>query len=186
MLDKDTAGQASLQQITNRHALPQVVGGRPHHDTGSRIHGRGEPNKSTSNSLPEREAELELRRRLVDLVDDERVAGENVAILEPPPRDPCRHDDHVPRRGIGGGFPLSIHDADPQISRAQYLLGDRPDRERLARSSSGDDTESLAAARELTHARAVVSLEKRLDVEAQRELDRLARGARRRDDNDAS
>ena len=40
-------------------------------------------------------------------------------------------------------------------------------------------------ARELAHARAVAPLEKRLDVEAERELDRLARRARRRDDDDA-
>ena len=41
-------------------------------------------------------------------------------------------------------------------------------------------------ARELAHARAVVLLEKRLDVEPDGELDRLARRARRRDDDDAS
>ena len=40
-------------------------------------------------------------------------------------------------------------------------------------------------ARELAHARAVVLLEVRLDVEADRELDRLAGGARRRDDDHA-
>ena len=44
----------------------------------------------------------------------------------------------------------------------------------------------LPAARELAHARAVVLLEKGLDVETERELDRLARGARRRDDDDAA
>ena len=44
----------------------------------------------------------------------------------------------------------------------------------------------LPDARQLAHARAVVPLEKRLDVELHRELDRLARGARRRDDDDAA
>ena len=70
---------------------------------------------------------------------------------------------------------------------AEDLLGDRADGERLSRARSGDDAEALAAdARELAHARAVVLLEKRLDVEPDRELDRLARRARRRDDDDAS
>ena len=69
---------------------------------------------------------------------------------------------------------------------AEDLLGDRADGERLAGARAGDDAEALAAARQLAHARAVLPLEKRLDVEPHRELDRLAGGARRRDDDDAS
>ena len=69
---------------------------------------------------------------------------------------------------------------------AEDLLGDRADRERLPGARAGDDAEALAAARASSRTRrAVVRLEVGLEVQADRELDGLAGGARRRDDDDA-
>src|SRR5262249_45990586 len=76
-------------------------------------------------------------------------------------------------------------DADPELARAEYFLGDRANGERLSRSGAGDDAEAAPAARQLAHARAVVLFEKSLNAEVHRQLDRLAGGARRRDDDHA-
>ncbi len=88
-------------------------------------------------------------------------------------------------RRLGRGFTLAIDDADLQAGGSKDLLGNRADRERLPRAGTRDDAESLAGPRQLANARAVMLLEERLDVEAERQLDRLARRARRRDDDDA-
>ena len=55
-----------------------------------------QPDEAAADALAERETELQLRRRLVDLVDDERVVRQDVAVLEPAPRDAGRDDDDVP------------------------------------------------------------------------------------------
>ena len=49
-----------------------------------------------ADALAQREAQLQLGRRLVDLVDDQRVLGEDVAVLEAPPSDAGGDDDDVP------------------------------------------------------------------------------------------
>ena len=69
---------------------------------------------------------------------------------------------------------------------AEDLLGDQPDRERLAGAGSGDDAEALPLAGELANLLAVVPLEEGVDVKADRELDRFACRARGGDDDDAS
>src|SRR5947199_6266830 len=102
----------------------------------------------------------------MDLVDNERVSGENVAILEPPTGDPRRHDDDVPRRCLRRGFTLAIHHADSELA-AQDFFGNRADGERLSRSRPGDDAESAATTRQLAHARPMLSLEIRLEVQRQ-------------------
>ena len=66
------------------------------------------------------------------------------------------------------------------------VLGDRTDGERFSGAGARDDAESLPRSRQLTHARAVLLFEERLDVQTQCELDGLAGSARRRDDDDAS
>src|SRR5204862_4120194 len=62
----------------------------------------------------------------------------------------------------------------------------RADAQRLARSGAADNSESFAGARKLAHPCAVILFEKRLDPEGECELDGLAGGARRRDDDHAS
>ncbi len=122
----------------------------------------------------------------MDFVDQQRVAAEDVPILEPSPRDPGRDDDDVPRRRLGGGFTFPVDDTDPQVSCLEDLFGDRSDGERLAGTGAGDDPESLAAARQLPDLGAMFALEQGIDVEAQCELDGLAGRARWRDDDDAA
>ena len=85
--------------------------------------------------------------------------GENVAVLEPAPRDSGRDDDDVPRRRFGRRFALAIDDADAQLFGVEDCLGDRPDRERLPGSRSGDDAESLARGGKRANLLAVLLLE---------------------------
>src|SRR5690242_3579952 len=118
----------------------------------------------------------------MDLVDDEGIGREDVAILEPAPRDARRDDDDVPRRRFRRRLALAIDDADLEL-RLQDLFGNRPDRQRFPSARSGDDAEASAAARELADASTMFPLEERLDVETERELDRFAGGARWRDDD---
>src|SRR5439155_18542133 len=56
------------------------------------------------------QAQLELRRRLVDLVHHQGVARGDEPVLEPAARDPGSHDHDVPRRRLGRGFALTVHD----------------------------------------------------------------------------
>ena len=151
-----------------------------------RIDRRRQPDEPAAHALAEREAQLQFRRRLVDLVHDQRVARQDVAVLEPAARNARGDDDDVPGRRLGRGFPLAIDHADAQVGRPKQLFGDRSDRERLARPRSGDDAEAAPRARELTHARAEVLLEICLDVESDGELDGLARRAGRCDDDHAT
>src|SRR5450432_2549238 len=118
----------------------------------------------------------------MDLVDDERVAREDVAILKPAARDASRHDHDVPARRLGRRFTLAIDDADAQLRGAEDGLGDLSDRERLPGAGAGDDAESLSRARELEDLFAVFALEQRVEVQLYGELDRLARRARGGDD----
>ena len=106
-----------------------------------RVDGRGQPDEAAADALPQRQAQLELRRRLVDLVDDERVAGKNVAVLEPAARDAGGDDDDVPTWRVGCRFALPIDDADAEVGRSEQLLGDRPYRERLPRTGAATDQE---------------------------------------------
>src|SRR3954466_1581281 len=112
----------------------------------------------------------------MDLVDDERVGHEDVAILEPAPRDARRDDDDVPRRRFRSRLALAIHDADLEL-RAEDLFSDRPDRQCLPRPGSRDDTEASPAPCELADAIAVLTFEEGLDVQTERELDGFAGGA---------
>src|SRR5262249_22017218 len=150
-----------------------------------RVHRCREPNESAPDAFAERETELELCRRLVDLVDDECVGREDVALLEPASRDAGRYDDDVPRRGLGRRFALAVDNADLERRGLEDLFGDRPNRERLARAGTGNDAEPLLRPSELADASAVALFEKCLDVQSDGELDGLTRRARRRDDDHA-
>src|SRR6185503_8147346 len=68
---------------------------------------------------------------------------------------------------------------------AEYRLSHRADGERLSGAGAGDDAESFAGARELANLCAVFALEERLQVQTDRDLDRLARRTRGRNDDDA-
>src|SRR6185437_8589345 len=59
------------------------------------IHRRREPHEPTAAPLPERETDLELGGGLVDFVDDDRVRGEDVVLLEPTARDSRRDEDEI-------------------------------------------------------------------------------------------
>src|SRR5258708_26262262 len=120
----------------------------------------------------------------MDLVDDERVALQNVAFLEPPPGDSGGDDDDVPRRGLRRCLTLAVDTPALQVRGSQNLLGDRPDRKRFSRARAADDPTTLARSSELANSLTVVLLEIRLDVEVDRELNGLALGPGRRDDDD--
>src|SRR5262249_34457105 len=138
---------------------------------------RGQPDESTPHSLAEREAELQLGGRLMDLVNDERVVTENVAVLEPSPSNTGGHDDHVPCRRLGGRLALAVHDADSQRG-LKDLFGDGTNRQGFSGACSGNDTKCSPTAGELAHLPTVLSLEERFDVQAERDFDRFARSAR--------
>src|SRR6185312_8493293 len=144
---------------------------------------RGEPDVAASNALAEREAELELGGGLVDFIDDQRVRGANVVVLEPAPRYAGSDDYDVPRRRFRSRLALAVHDAYAEIFRLEDRLGDRPDRERLAGSGAGDDPEPRAALGQSLNLRTVLTLEHSLQMERQRQLDRLAGRARGCDDD---
>ena len=150
-----------------------------------RIDRRGQPDEPASNALAEGEAELELSRGLMDLVHDQRVARQDVTVLEPAARDPRGHDDDVPAWRVGRCFALSVDDPNPQRRRTEQLLGDRTNGERLSGTCAGDDAEALPRARQLANPWAEILLEVRLDVEAHGELDGLARRSCGRDHDDA-
>ena len=90
------------------------------------------------------------------------------------------------RRRLGRRLALAVDHADAQVRRAEDLLGDRADGERLARARAGDDAEALRRARASSRTRAPCCCSRNVSMcRPTRELDRLARGARRRDDDDA-
>src|ERR1700737_4244204 len=106
----------------------------------------------------------------MDLIDDERVAGKDVAVLEPPPRDTGRDDDDIPTWCLGSRLALSVDHTDPEVRGAEEFLRDGADRGCLSRAGAGDNAEATTRARQLAHARSEVLLEIRLDVESDREL----------------
>ncbi len=118
----------------------------------------------------------------MDLVDDQGIPGQNVAILEPPPRDTGGDDDDVPGRQFRRRFALAIDDAHPQVGRAENGFRDRSHGERFPRAGSGDDTESLSRGSELEDLLAMLALENGVEMKSKSEFDCLARSARRRDD----
>src|ERR671912_1148832 len=122
----------------------------------------------------------------MDLVDDEGVLRKDVAILEPASCDPRRHDHDGPGRRVGCRFALAVDDADSQLGGAEDRFGDRTNGERLPGAGARDDAEALPAARELADLVAMLTLEDGLDVKSERQLDRFARRARGRDDDDAA
>ena len=153
-----------------------------------RIDGRRQPDEPAADALAEREAQLELRRRLVDLVDDERVVRRGCRL----PRTIAARCPvvtmmtfHVGVSGVASRSRLTTPTFSASVvPRISSAIG------RIASvfpvPVPATMPKPLPRARELAHAFAVMLLEKRLDVETQRQLDRLARGARRRDDDDAS
>jgi hypothetical protein len=122
----------------------------------------------------------------VDLVDDERVARGDVAVLEPAARDPRRHDHDIPAGSFGGCLALAIDDADTKVGGAKDGFRDRADGECFPGAGAGDYSEALPFAGELEDLASVLALEERVEMQANRELDGLARGARGRDDYDAA
>src|ERR1041385_21999 len=133
--------------------------------------------------LPEGEAELELGGGLVDLVHDERVAAGDEVVLEPPPRDAGRDDDHVPRRRLRRRLALAVDDAVTE-RLPEDRQRDGADPEGLPRAGPGHDAERLSGAGPFPQGGAVLPLEERVHLGAERKLDGLARGAGRRDHDD--
>ena len=119
----------------------------------------------------------------MDLVHDDGVAPGDEVVLEPPAGDAGGDDHHVPARRLRGRLALAVDDAVPQ-GLAQHRLGDGTDAERLSRAGPRDDAETLPDAGQGPDLLAVLPLEQRLEPQAQRQLDRLAGGAGRRDDDD--
>ena len=158
------------------------------------IHRRREPDEPAPRALSEREAELQFGRRLVDLVDHERVVRADVAVLEPAARDAGGHDHDVPGRRLGRRLALAVHHTDAQRVGGEQRLGDRSHRKCLPRSRPGDDAETLAWShrrlgkpfRERGQLPAARLPEQRLDVEPETELDRFAGRTGRCDDDDPS
>ena len=107
------------------------------------IHGGAEPDEPAAGPLAQRQAELELGRGLVDLVDDEGVASGDEIVLEPAAGDSGRHDHHVPAGRLRRGLALPVDHPDPE-RLPQDRLRDRPDAERLAGAGAGHDAEALA------------------------------------------
>ncbi len=148
-----------------------------------RIYRGGEPDEAATGSLAEGQAQLELRRRLVDLVHHQGVPRGNEAVLEPATRDPGRDDHDVPGRRLGRGFALAVHN--PDLERGlQDGRRHRSDRERLAGARPRDDAEPSPGRREAPDVVAVLSGKQGVDIEAHRQLDGFASGARRGDHHD--
>ncbi len=120
----------------------------------------------------------------MDLIDDECVVGGNEIVLKPAPGDAGGNDHDVPRGRLGSRLPLAVHhpDAEPGVEDG---LRDRADGQCLTRSGTGDDAEAGAGRGESSDVIPVTSLQQRLDVEPTRQLYRLARRARRGNDDDA-
>ena len=151
-----------------------------------RIDGGRQPDEATPHALAERETQFELGARLVDFVDDERIGGMDVAILEPATRNAGGDDHHVPCRRFRCGFALAVHHPHTQVGGAENRLGDRADGERLTGAGAGDDAEPVPAGGEPPELLAAGALEECVDVKPHREFDRLARRACGRDDDDAA
>src|SRR2546427_41150 len=83
-----------------------------------------DPDEAASGPLAEREAELELRRRLMDFVHDERVARGDQAVLEPAAGDARGDDHHVPGRRFGRRFALAGHQdrKSTRLSQISYAV----------------------------------------------------------------
>jgi hypothetical protein len=93
VLDHDLGGALRVERVDLEHVgRVEVARVEP------RVDGGGEPDEAAADALAEREAQLELGRRLVDLVDHERVVRQDVAVLEPAAGDAGGHHDHVLRR----------------------------------------------------------------------------------------
>ena len=99
--------------------LRWIKGTRLHH--GSRvqvarveagINRRREPDEPATGPFAKCEAELELRRCLVDLVYNQGVVRPDVTVLEPAARDAGGNDYHVPARRLGRGLAFAVHHAD--------------------------------------------------------------------------
>ena len=148
------------------------------------VDGRRQPDEAAARPLAQREAQFQLRRRLVDLVHHERVARGDEVVLEPAARDARRHDHDVPGGRLGRRLALAIHDADLE-RRREDRLGDGSDRERLSGPRPRHDPEPAPGGREPPDVRSVLPREQGVDVEAHRELDRLAGRARGGDHEDA-
>ena len=121
----------------------------------------------------------------MNLVDDERVLRQDVAILEPAARDAGGDDHHVPRRRFRRGLAFAVHDTDAQIGGAKDRLGDRTNGEGLAAAGAGHDAKAFAARRQAAHIGAPGALEIGLNVQPHRELDGLAGRAGGGDDDHA-
>ena len=134
-----------------------------------RIHRGAEPDEAAPRPLPQRQAELQLRRGLMDLVDDQGIPAGDQVVLEPAPGDPGGHDHHVPGRSLGGRLPLPIHHADPE-RLLQDRLGDGTDAERLARPGARHDSEPAGRGGQVADLLSVLPLEERVEVETEREL----------------
>ncbi len=169
-----------IEGVGDDHILAAEVSG-----VEQRIHRRAQPDVPDAGALAQRQAELELGGGLVDLVHDDGVARGDQVVLEPAPRDAGGHDDHVPARRVRGGLALAVDDADLE-RLAQDRFGHGPDGERLARPGPGNDPEGLPGPGQLADLLPVLTLEHRLQVEAQGQLDRFAGGPGRGDDDDAS
>jgi len=148
----------------------------------ARIDCGGEPNEAAPGALTEGETQLHLGGRLVDLVYDQRVLRGDQAILEPTARDTGRDDHDIPGRRLGGGFSLTIDDSHFE-RRLQNRLGHAPNRQRLPGPGAGHNPEPLTRAGEAANVVAMLPLEQRLQLQAQRQLDCFAGGARRCNDD---
>src|SRR6187551_3839785 len=122
----------------------------------------------------------------MDLVDHERVVPGDVAILEPAPRDAGGDYHHVPAGRLRCGLALAVHHAHAEVGFREDSLRDRSDGERLTRAGARDYPEALPLPRQPANLLTVLALEQRLDMESERELDRLTRCSGGCDDDDAS
>ena len=140
-----------------------------------RIDRRGQPDEPAPDALAQGKTQLELGRRLVNLIHDQRIGRENVAILKPSPSDAGGDDYDIPRRCFGSCFALAIHDADAEVVRAKDLLSNRPDGKCLSCSCACYDSEAFSGTRELPDFFSVLLLEDCFDVKVEGQLDCLAR-----------
>ena len=150
----------------------------------TRIHGRRKPDEAAVRTLPQGQAQLHFGGGLVNFVDDERVLRGDETILEPAAGDSGRDDDDVPGRCLGGRFTLAIDDPDFQRC-LENCFGHAADRERLAGACPRDNAEPLARSSKTANIVAVLALEQRLKVQAEGQLDGLAGGPCRGDDDDS-
>jgi hypothetical protein len=151
----------------------------------SRIHRRTQPDEPATSPLTQRQTQFQLGRRLVDLIHDDRVTCGNQIVLKPAPGDAGGDDHDIPAGSFRGCFPLAIDH--PDLERLpQDLLGYGANPESLAGPGPCDDTERLALPGPLTQLGAVLPLQEGVHLDAERQLDRLAGGAGRSDDDNAA